>query len=914
MAFELAGESSSEIGLGLAHHSTSSRTSYTPAKTGTVVYDTDLKSQFLWDGAAWVEHTTKTYVDNNFVDLAGATMTGDLEIDNVSPKLILDSNFDEDSTITFKETNTIRSQLYYDASQDSFVVKRTSGSTITLGASSAEFNTVVRGSTPVGDTDLTTKLYVDNNFSNVVHTHTLNDITDYDATIFATSAQGALADTALQDITAESHSDLLGLSADDHTQYHNDARGDIRYYQKSEVDSDLNLKVNKAGDTMTGDLQVDGVDPNLKINTTSLTGTAGMRLSEQGSNKGRFAYRSSPDDIVLGYVGGADIVFTSSDITLNKVVRGVTPVGTADLTTKGWVDSELSDKVDLDGDTMTGDLSVSKATPLIKIDSTSGSAFLRFTDSGSTKGQVYWNSVSDAIIVNKNGGAELKLNTSDATFNTVVRGSTPVNGGDLTTRSWVLSELTDKLNLTGGTLTGALILNANPTTNLGAATKQYADDNFVNLTTSQTIAGNKTFKNASGNTTANIAADGGSFPILDFYMDGILKARKATTGSYFVNRWYHTASGTNTEFFLRNDYLDVNKEFRGISTTAGSNNLAFTTKDWVDGELDDKVDLSGDTMTGDLEIDSATPTLTLDSNAGNDSVLNFRENGAIKSQVYFDASTDNFIVKKSGGSTLTMDAVATFNTVARASTPISNSDLTTKLYVDDGLADKFDKIGGTLSDNITIQKSTGNATLVLDSTASTGASTILFRRTGTQTGFIQSSTSRLLHRREHSSGGTDTDISMYNSRVDVNKEMRGVATTSSSNALAFTTKGYVDGDRDLKANNGDETNPSIEFTNGSGLYSSASTQIAMKINGTTAFAFGNTGADVSLTINGGTGTGGRLRMGEKSSNGTNFLEFRPADAMAASHFYIFPSSVGNVGDSLKIASKSGNEITLEWSA
>jgi len=32
------------------------------------------------------------------------------------------------------------------------------------------------------------------------------------------------------------HSGLVGLSGDDHTQYFNEARGDARYYTKSEVD------------------------------------------------------------------------------------------------------------------------------------------------------------------------------------------------------------------------------------------------------------------------------------------------------------------------------------------------------------------------------------------------------------------------------------------------------------------------------------------------------------------------------------------------------------------------------------------------------------------------------------------------------------------------------------------------------
>lgn len=41
------------------------------------------------------------------------------------------------------------------------------------------------------------------------------------------------------------HGDLTGLDADDHTQYHNNTRGDARYYQKGTVDTALAAKLDK---------------------------------------------------------------------------------------------------------------------------------------------------------------------------------------------------------------------------------------------------------------------------------------------------------------------------------------------------------------------------------------------------------------------------------------------------------------------------------------------------------------------------------------------------------------------------------------------------------------------------------------------------------------------------------------------
>ena len=39
------------------------------------------------------------------------------------------------------------------------------------------------------------------------------------------------------------HDSLTGLSDDDHTQYHNNTRGDARYYQKSEVDEGIDSDI-----------------------------------------------------------------------------------------------------------------------------------------------------------------------------------------------------------------------------------------------------------------------------------------------------------------------------------------------------------------------------------------------------------------------------------------------------------------------------------------------------------------------------------------------------------------------------------------------------------------------------------------------------------------------------------------------
>lgn len=62
----------------------------------------------------------------------------------------------------------------------------------------------------------------------------------------------------------------------------------------------------------------------------------------------------------------------------------------------------------------------------------------------------------------------------------------------------------------------------------------------------------------------------------------------------------------------------------------------------------------------------------------------------------------------------------------------------------------------------------------------------------------------------------------------------------------------------------------------------------------------------------GAGNTGEIRFRELSTNGTNYAAFKAADAMANSNTYTLPSAVGSAGQTLSIASVSGNDATLAW--
>lgn len=85
------------------------------------------------------------------------------------------------------------------------------------------------------------------------------------------------------------HGALAGLADDDHTQYHNDARGDARYYTQSQVDTLVGDYVLKSGDTMTGQL----IAPSFQVSDSSETLTSSY---DSGNNT---MLIESSDDLTL---------------------------------------------------------------------------------------------------------------------------------------------------------------------------------------------------------------------------------------------------------------------------------------------------------------------------------------------------------------------------------------------------------------------------------------------------------------------------------------------------------------------------------------------------------------------------------------------------------------------------------------
>jgi hypothetical protein len=184
------------------------------------------------------------------------------------------------------------------------------------------------GAQPVGDYATTTALA---GKANTAHTHDLDDITitgtpDGSKFLRDDGTWAAPTQTGVSD-----HGLLTGLADDDHTQYHNDTRGDVRYYTKSAVDTALGGKAatvhaHGAGDVTSGTFDIARIP----------TGTSGTTVSLGNHTHAASAIASGTLDVArLPVVLSAvrDHTFSATP-TVDPAVVGnnVTITATADIT------------------------------------------------------------------------------------------------------------------------------------------------------------------------------------------------------------------------------------------------------------------------------------------------------------------------------------------------------------------------------------------------------------------------------------------------------------------------------------------------------------------------------------------------------------------------------------------------------
>ena len=241
------------------------------------------------------------------------------------------------------------------------------------------------------------------------------------------------------------------------------------------------------------------------------------------------------------------------------------------------------------------------------------------------------------------------LNMNSGTVGTITGLSAPSNGSDAATKTYVDTADNLKLNLSGGTMSGAIAMGTNKITGLGtptstadAATKGYVDTTVANLIDS-----------APGtlDTLNELAAALGDDPNF-----------AATTAASIATK---VSKAGDT---LTGDLVMGSNKITSTATPATDDTL--TRKGYVDTQVATRLPLAGGTMSGAIAMGTNKITGVGDPTSNQDAATKF----------YVDTA-DATKLSLSGG-TMTGNIVMGSNKVTSTATPTTDDDLTRKGYVD----------------------------------------------------------------------------------------------------------------------------------------------------------------------------------------------------------------------------------------
>ena len=244
-----------------------------------------------------------------------------------------------------------------------------------------------------------------------------------------------------------------------------------------------------------------------------------------------------------------------------------------------------------------------------------------------------------------NGG----LNMDAGTAATITNLTSPTNSGDAATKGYVDTADALKLNLSGGTMSGAIAMGTNkitglgtPTANADAATKVYVDTAISNL----------------------VAAAPGALDTLDELAAALGDdANFATTVTNSIATKLALAGGTMSGAIA----MGTNK-ITGLGDPTLAQDAA--TKTYVDTADALKLDLAGGTMSGAIAMGTSKITGLGNPTANQDAAT----------KTYVDTA-DALKLSLTGGTMSGAIAMGT-SKITGLGTPTDNADATTKLYVD----------------------------------------------------------------------------------------------------------------------------------------------------------------------------------------------------------------------------------------
>lgn len=292
---------------------------------------------------------------------------------------------------------------------------------------------------------------------------------------------------------------------------------------------------------------------------------------------------------------------------------------------------------------------------------------------------------------------DAKLDLAGGTMNgALILDADPVVSLGAATKGYTDGGLAQKLDLAGGTLTGPLTLSADPVTALQAATMQYVDNADAGLQTQINAKVNLAGDTMTGDLILNADPTVSLGAATKSYTDTGLGTKVSKTGDTMTGSLVLSGNPVTALEAATKQYVDnadaglqtqVNaKVNRAGDTMTGSlilnadpvTALEAVTKQYMDAALTAKLDLSGGTMTGSLEL-SADPSLPL---------------GAATKQ-YVDLGDMSLLAQVNtkvnrSGDTMTGDLILNAD-------PVVSLGAATKSYTDSGLATKVSKSGDTMT-------------------------------------------------------------------------------------------------------------------------------------------------------------------------------------------------------------------------
>jgi hypothetical protein len=424
---------------------------------------------------------------------------------------------------------------------------------------------------------------------------------------------------------------------------------------KTYVDTQVALKVNKAGDSMTGALTLSGAPTaGLHAATKTYVDTADATKANKAGDTftGPVILNTDPTvalqaatkqyvDTKLPLAGGTmtGLLVLSGAPTVNlhaatkqyvdtittglntRLTNAETSIGSlsTDPVTKGYVDSQLALRVPYTGGTLTGALTLSgnpvsalQAVTKQYVDGITTPIDGRVTSLEGSVGGLITDPVTKSYVDTQSA---LKVNKAgDSMTGALTLSGAPTLGLHAATKAYV--DL--MIPLAGGTMIGLLTLSGAPTAGLHAATKTYVD-----------TADALKLALAGGTMTGSLVLSGA--PTLSLhaatktYVDSNLSTH---TSDYTV----HLTAGQNT-------FLDA------ITVTATEVNRLAGVTSGVQGQLDGKLPLAGGTLTGDLVMTPGTVlTINTAPTANTDAVNKSYVDGLIQGLKWKDPILDSNLI------------------------------------------------------------------------------------------------------------------------------------------------------------------------------------------------------------------------------------------------------------------------------